>query len=122
MLIFCYDILVYNITLDDQREHLKVLLVLKENQLYAKRSKCKFGRLRVDYLGHVISKNGIAVDPRKIIAIKEWSLPKNPKAMRGFLVRTGYYQKFLKSYGSIAASLNKMLRGSFTGVKKPGLP
>lgn len=107
---FFDDILIYSKTVEEQREHLKrVLQILKNNHLFAKRSKYKFVCLKVDYLGHVISENGISVDSRKLLAIKEWSLPKNPKALRGFLGLTGYYRKFVKSYGSIAAPLNKML-------------
>lgn len=72
VLTFFDDILVYSTTLDEHREHLKIVLrVLKENQLFAKRSKCKFDCIQVDYLSHVISENGISVDPRKLQVIKD---------------------------------------------------
>lgn len=74
MLIFFDDIQVYTSSLQEHREHLKLVLkVLTENHLFAKRSKCKFRCLRVDYLGHVITENGILVDPKKIQAMKEWA-------------------------------------------------
>lgn len=86
VLIFFNDILIYSQTLGDHRKPLRrVLQVLKENCLFAKQSKCKFGCLQVDYLGHVILANDIFVDPEKLLAINEWPLPRNPKAMRGFL-------------------------------------
>lgn len=111
VLIFFDDILVYSRTMEDHKLHLReVLRVLKENHLYAKCSKCKFGCVRVDYFGHVITENGISVDPRKLQAIKDWPLPKNPKALRGFLGLTGYYRKFVRGYGGIASPLNKMLK------------
>lgn len=110
VLIFFDDILVYSHSHDDHREHLKsVLRILKKNRLFAKRPKCKFGCLRVDYLGHVITKNGISVDPKKIQAMNQWLLLKNARSLRGFLGLTGYYRKFIKAYGSIAAPLNHML-------------
>lgn len=65
-------------------------------------------------MGHAISENGISVNPRKLLAIKDRPLPKSPKALRGFLGLTGCYRKFVKCYGSVAAPLNKMLhKGAF---------
>ena len=66
-----------------------VLGVLSQNQLYAKLSKCTFGCREVEYLGHIISKEGVKADPTKIAAMVEWSEPKNPKSLRGFLGLTG---------------------------------
>ena len=63
------------------KEHLKqlekVLSLLKENQFYAKKSKCTFGKQEVEYLGHIISKEGVKVDPRNIQSMKEWPQPNN---------------------------------------------
>jgi hypothetical protein len=58
------------------------LQVLREHQLYAKLSKCSFYQKQIHYLGHIISKDGIAVDPEKIEAIREWSVPKNVTEVR----------------------------------------
>lgn len=69
----------------------------------------------MDYLGHVISCNGIVVDPKKISAIANWPLPKNSKALTGFLGLAGYYRKFVKSYGNIVAPLHALLKkGEFS--------
>jgi hypothetical protein len=54
-----------------------VLQVLREHHLYSKLSKCSFYQKKIQYLGHIISKDGIAVDPKKIEAIREWPAPKN---------------------------------------------
>lgn len=95
-LIFFDDILVYSKTVEDHQRHVRVVLkVLKENHLFAKHSKCKFVCIRVDYLEHVITENGISVNPHKLQAIKEWPLPKTVKALQGFLGLTGYYRKFV---------------------------
>lgn len=61
-------------------------------------SKCKFGRIQIDYLGHIITENGIVVDPRKMDSITNWPLPRTPKEMHGFLGLIGYYCKFIKGY------------------------
>eukprot|EP00253_Pinus_taeda_P007601 PITA_07601 len=88
----------------------RVLQLLEEKQLYAKRSKCFFGVQEVEYLGHIVSHEGVKVDPSKIKAIKEWKIPTSIKHLRGFLGLTGYYRKFVKNYGRIAAPLTTLLK------------
>eukprot|EP00253_Pinus_taeda_P012142 PITA_12142 len=74
VLIFIDDILIYSCTIEEHHEHLRIVLqTLREHQLYAKFSKCDFFKAEIQYLGHVITKDGIAVDPEKIKAIMEWS-------------------------------------------------
>uniref|UniRef100_A0A2N9IK08 Integrase catalytic domain-containing protein n=1 Tax=Fagus sylvatica TaxID=28930 RepID=A0A2N9IK08_FAGSY len=92
-------------------KHLQVVLeTLQRHQLHVKRSKCEFGQQRVQYLGHIISPEGVSVDPDKVVAMVQWPKPHNPKSMRGFLGLTGYYRKFIQSYGKIAAPLTQMLK------------
>ena len=111
ILVFFDDILVYSKSMTDHIRHLRIVLeVLAKNQLYAKMSKCKFACLEVDYLGHIISGEGVKTDPKKIMAMQEWPIPKDVKSLRGFLGLTGYYRKFVKSYGHIAAPLIALLR------------
>eukprot|EP00253_Pinus_taeda_P010372 PITA_10372 len=95
----------------DHVEHVdRVLQLLEEKQLYAKRSKCSFGVQEVEYLGHIVSHEGVKVDPSKIKAIKEWKIPTSIKHLRGFLGLTAYYRKFVKNYGRIAAPLTTLLK------------
>lgn len=108
---FFDNILVYSKTLQGHVLHLtKVLSVMRQHQLYAKRTKCRFVYTEIDYLGHLISAHGVRADPDKITAMLEWPIPKNLKALRGFLGLTGYYRKFIQGYGKIAAPLTQLLR------------
>jgi hypothetical protein len=82
-----------------------VLQLLKERQLYAKPSKCFFGVKEVEYLGHIVSHEGVKVDPKKMKSMMDWSIPKTLKNLRGFLGLTDYYCKFVQNYGRITTSL-----------------
>src|SRR6201992_2744011 len=109
VLVFFDDILIYNKSWKDHVEHVdKVLQLLEEKQLYAKRSKCFFGVQEVEYLGHIVSHEGVKVDPSKIKAIKEWKIPTSIKHLEGFCWLTRYYHKFVKNYGRIVAPLTTL--------------
>ena len=86
------------------------LKLLQEKQLYAKTSKCFFAVQEVEYLGHIVSHEGVKVHPNKNKAIKEWKVPTTIKQLRGFLGLTWYYQKFVKNYGRITAPLITLLK------------
>lgn len=88
----------------------KVLEILQQHQLYANQKKCEFGSSRLEYLGHVITLEGVAADPAKISAMVKWSRPENIRDLRGFLGLTGYYQRFILNYGSIAWPLTDLLK------------
>ena len=110
-LVFFDDFLIYSKTWSAHLCHLKIVFdTLLENQLFVNRSKCLIGQQEVEYLGHIISPNGVIADPGKIINMKSWPTPTNTTSLRGFLGLTGYYQKFIENYGSIAALLTKLLK------------
>jgi hypothetical protein len=66
----------------------------------------------VEFLGHVISKEGIAVNPSKVASVLEWEAPKNIKQIRGFLGMAGYYRRFIEGFSKIAGSMMKLLRNN----------
>lgn len=111
ILVFFDDILVYSKTFDEHLSHLKTTLrILQDQQLYAKRSKCAFGLESIEYLGHIISGQGVAADSNKIKCMIDWPSPKTIKALRGFLGLTGYYRKFVKGYGVLSKPLTELLK------------
>lgn len=111
VLVFFYDILVYSKGLQEHITHLKMVLqTLATHCLYAKRSKCLFGVSEVEYLGHIVTRHGVKADPKKVTAMLDWPAPKNIKSLRGFLGLTGYYRKFIRNYGIIAAPLTDLLK------------
>lgn len=78
--------------------------------MFAKESKSEFGKSKLEYLGHIISANGVIADKSKIKGMLDWPKPTSIKALRGFLGLTGYYMKFIKGYGIISKPLTSLLK------------
>jgi hypothetical protein len=103
VIVFLVDIIVYSKSEEQHEHHLRMVFqVLREHQLYAKLSKCSFYQNIIHYLGHIIFEDGIAVDPEKIEAIREWSTPKNVKEFRSFMGLDGYYKRCIAGFSRIA--------------------
>lgn len=103
VLVFFDDILIYSCSWEEHLRHLETVFeILQQQQLYTKLSKCSFGKQEVNYLGHVISRKGVAADPEKVYAILDWPSPKTVKELRSFLGLTRYYRKFVHHYGAIS--------------------
>ncbi|GJS22119.1 putative reverse transcriptase domain-containing protein [Tanacetum coccineum] len=109
VIVFIDDILIYSKNEKEHEEHLKAILeLLKKEELYAKFSKCEFWIPRVQFLGHVIDRQGIHVDPAKIESIKDWASPKTPTEIRQFLGLAGYYRRFIEGFSKIAKPMTKL--------------
>jgi hypothetical protein len=111
VLVFFDDILVYSSSWTEHLQHLRTILTVpRSHRLQVKESKCSFATETVSYLGHVISANGVAMDSTKVEVVSSWPVPTSARALRGFLGLAGYYRRFIKDFGAIAAPLTQLLK------------
>ena len=111
VVLFIDDIRVYSKDRENHDTHLWVVLeTLRKEKLYAKLSKCEFWLNEVSFLGHIVSKEGIRVDPKKIEVVVEWKPPRNVTEVRRFLGLAGYYKRFVKGFSMIAAPMTRLLQ------------
>ncbi|KAL1544617.1 hypothetical protein AAHA92_21443 [Salvia divinorum] len=111
VLVFFDDILVYSDSWTSHTDHLRrVFHSLEEHSLVVNSKKCLLGRKSVEYLGHIVSFDGVRMDPSKVSAVLRWPTPTSLKGVRGFLGLTGYYRRFIRDYGKIAAPLTALLK------------
>jgi hypothetical protein len=104
VVVFIDDILIYSQNEQEHEEHLrKVLQRLRDCQLYAKLSKCEFWISEVLFLGHIINREGLAVDPKKVTTILDWKAPKDVIGM------AGYYRRFIEGFSKIARPMTTLL-------------
>jgi hypothetical protein len=100
--VFIDDILVYSHNEQEHEEHLgKVLQRLRDCQMYAKLSKCESWISEVLFLGHIINRDGLDVDPKKVAAIFDWKAQKDVRGIKSFIGTTGYYRCFIEGFSKI---------------------
>jgi hypothetical protein len=110
VVVFINNILIYSKSPEEHAIHLKLVLdKLRENELYAKFSKCEFWLDTVAFLGYVISKE-IQVDPAKVEAVANWKQPETVTEIRSFLWLAGYYRRFIKGFSTLATPMTRLLR------------
>jgi hypothetical protein len=109
VIVFLEDILIYSKSEEENEHRLRLVLqVLREHWLYDKISECYFYQEQIHYLGHIISKQGIAVDPEKIEAIRGWPTPRNVLEVRSFMGLAGYYKIFIEGFSKISHPITSL--------------
>jgi hypothetical protein len=110
VVVFIDDILIYSKSEEEHAQHLHIILQwLWDHQLYAKFSKCAFWLKVVPFLGHIISVDGIAIDPNKVQEVFDWKSPRSVTQIRSFLGLAGYYHRFIPNFSKIAKPMAKLL-------------
>jgi hypothetical protein len=105
--------LIYRKTWEYQIEHVdRALQLLQDNHLFVKRYKCAFRDSEVENLGHIVSQEGVQVDPKKAAVMQNWPRPKTLKSLHGFLGLIGYYKKFVKNYEKNATPLASLQKNN----------
>ena len=111
VVVFIDDILIYSKNEEEHAQHLRIVLTrLREHQLYAKFSKCAFWLEEIQFSGHVLSANGIAVDPSKVKDILDWKPPTTVHQVRSFLGLAGYYRRFISDFSKIVKPITGLLK------------
>ena len=109
LLIYLDDVIVYAKTWEEELERLRrVFSRLREAKLKLNPKKCHLFKSRVNYLGHVVSREGVSTDPDKIAAIKDWPVPSNTKDLRSFLGLCSYYRRYVKGFADVAKPLYRL--------------
>uniref|UniRef100_A0A8C5M5M4 Gypsy retrotransposon integrase-like protein 1 n=1 Tax=Leptobrachium leishanense TaxID=445787 RepID=A0A8C5M5M4_9ANUR len=113
VVIYLDDILVYSSTLEEHRKHMQqVLQRLRQHHLFAKLDKCLFEVHTVEFLGFVIRPGTIAMDDKKIQAIKQWPIPLNRKQVQRFLGFANFYRKFIRNFSRLAQPLTALTKST----------
>ncbi|MBW0592092.1 hypothetical protein O181_131807 [Austropuccinia psidii MF-1] len=111
VVVYLDDIMVFSSSLDEHVKHVaSVLQRLRDNNLFAKASKCVFHASSVEYLGYVVSSDGLKMDSSKVQQILNWPQPKNIKALQSFLGFANFYRRFIKNYSKKISALTSLLK------------
>jgi len=111
VLIYLDDIICYSKDAASHEQHVQwVLDKLREYKLFACKPKCHFNLAEVTYLGHVVSADGVKVDPVKTKCVDEWPTPRNAKDLRSFLGLANYFRRFIQGYSKLVAPLTDLMK------------
>ncbi|XP_075707288.1 uncharacterized protein LOC142741844 [Rhinoderma darwinii] len=115
IMIYLDDIVLYSSTFQEHLSHLEAVLSrLTQFGLKLKPTKCRIARQKINYLGHIVSPEGVALDPNKIRAVVDWPLPGTSTEVRAFLGLVRYYRRYIQHFAKIAGPLHELLRGQPT--------
>jgi hypothetical protein len=108
--VYLDDIIIYSKTWEDHLDHLEqVFERLYKAGLKLGREKCVFAKNQIQFLGHVVSEEGIKPDPQKLELLKDWPIPRTKKDVRSFVGFASYYRKFIAKFSEIAQPLHKIM-------------
>jgi hypothetical protein len=111
VMVFIDDILVFSKSKKEHEEYLRIVLQrLRDHQLYVKFSKCEFWLSEVQFLGHMISLEGISIDPSKVPEVLDWKPPRTVYQVHNFLGLAGYYRRFIPNFSKIAKPITDLLK------------
>ena len=117
-IIYLDDVIVFSKAPEENLLRLRAVFEkLNKEGIKLKPLKCELFKQELIYLGHVVSKNGIQTDPRKVEAICKWPVPTNVTEVRSFLGFTNYYQRFIKKYAQVVKPLYKLISGENASKK-----
>lgn len=110
-MVYLDDILIYSETLEEHLSHLRTILsLLREHQFYCKRSKCFFLQPEIPYLGLLITKDGLKVDPSKLAAIREWPTPTCFSELRSFMGLVQFFDNFIPHFADVSFPLTQLFK------------
>jgi len=111
VIIYMDDVLIFTETLEEHRRIVeKVLAKFDQNQLFKNPDKCTFEATEIEYLGLIVSKDQVQMDPVKVQAVREWPVPRNKKEVQQFLGFVNFYWRFMEGYSPVAKPLTKLTR------------
>jgi len=111
VVVFIDDILIYSKSAEEHEQHLRIVLEkLTAHELYAKFSKCEFWLTKISFLGHILSEDGVAVDPAKVEAVTKWKQLTMVTEVRSFLGLAGYYRRFIEGFSKIARPMTELTK------------
>jgi hypothetical protein len=115
VLAYLDDILIYSDNLDDHRKHVKeVLRRLRAHGLYARGDKCEFHKEEVEFLGYIVSKDGLRMSEDKVKTILEWPEPRKVKDIQSFLGFANFYRRFIYNYSDLTVPLTHLTKKGIT--------
>ena len=111
VVVYIDDVLIFSRSLEEHFQHLRMVLRrIEEAGLKLKPSKCQFLRREVEYLGHLITPEGLQTNPRLVTAVKEFARPRNLQQLRRFVGLSSYYRRFIQGFSQIAQPLHALTR------------
>ncbi|THH21377.1 hypothetical protein EUX98_g8392 [Antrodiella citrinella] len=113
IIVYLDDVLVYSKNPADHRKNVKeVLRRLRKNSLYCKLSKCEFDVTTTEYLGYILSPEGLRMSSEKVQVIQDWPIPRKVKDVQSFLGFCNFYRRFIPSYSDLTIPLTRLTRAN----------